>query len=259
MSDTQRCGAKTRNGNCKLPAGHGTNHVGQGRCKLHGGNNPVKHGRYSKINRPRIRELLDEFEEQGDELNLVPELHMLRALITDYIERYDAQTEALIAWHESTGVGFLDAKERYTIAYDKWLVDYEVWQKSWEEYRDQVIATQEHYRYGWTEPPEVAVMPMPPTPPQPADYANKPRQVVDILDVAKFIGQIGTLAERIEKQRQEGSITMATLDRVLEQIGVEIVQAAQETVTDATTRQSLLECVERRIGTIAIETGGKKR
>lgn len=36
-----RCGAKTRKGTpCKLPAGHGTNHAGIGRCRRHGGASP---------------------------------------------------------------------------------------------------------------------------------------------------------------------------------------------------------------------------
>ena len=35
------CGAKTRGGSpCKQAAGHGTNHVGVGRCKRHGGASP---------------------------------------------------------------------------------------------------------------------------------------------------------------------------------------------------------------------------
>lgn len=37
----ERCGAKTRSGGeCKLPAGHGTEHVGIGRCRRHGGSTP---------------------------------------------------------------------------------------------------------------------------------------------------------------------------------------------------------------------------
>jgi hypothetical protein len=36
--DSRYCGAKTRSGgSCKRPAGWGTDHVGTGRCKLHGG------------------------------------------------------------------------------------------------------------------------------------------------------------------------------------------------------------------------------
>ncbi|MBU0609034.1 MAG: hypothetical protein KKI08_14200 [Armatimonadetes bacterium] len=44
------CGAQTRTGGaCGRPAGWGTKHPGAGRCKLHGGATPVKHGIYSKI------------------------------------------------------------------------------------------------------------------------------------------------------------------------------------------------------------------
>lgn len=40
---TERCGRKKRDGSgdpCSLPAGWGTDHVGDGACKLHGGGNP---------------------------------------------------------------------------------------------------------------------------------------------------------------------------------------------------------------------------
>lgn len=60
--DKKYCGAKTRAGTpCKRPAGWGTNHVGEGRCKLHGGKstgpppekmkknkNSMKHGLFAK-------------------------------------------------------------------------------------------------------------------------------------------------------------------------------------------------------------------
>ncbi len=53
---TKTCGAKTRAGTpCRHPAGWGTDHVGEGRCKLHGGSSlrGVQHpnfvdGRHSK-------------------------------------------------------------------------------------------------------------------------------------------------------------------------------------------------------------------
>jgi hypothetical protein len=39
--DPVSCGAKTRAGTpCRLRAGHGTSHVGQGRCRRHGGASP---------------------------------------------------------------------------------------------------------------------------------------------------------------------------------------------------------------------------
>lgn len=106
----QRCGAKTRPSaryrHCRQRAGHRTDHVGQGRCRLHGGATPVaSSGRYSKITRPRIAALVQAFSEDPDPLDLTPEVHALRALVVDYIERWDETTEALLAWHASFDVG----------------------------------------------------------------------------------------------------------------------------------------------------------
>lgn len=57
-ADKPTCGAKAKNSGepCKLPAGFGTDHLGSGRCKYHGGcckgppkgsRNALKHGIYS--------------------------------------------------------------------------------------------------------------------------------------------------------------------------------------------------------------------
>ena len=41
QSPRRKCNAKNRQGKpCKRPAGHGTNHVGVGSCRLHSGNTP---------------------------------------------------------------------------------------------------------------------------------------------------------------------------------------------------------------------------
>ena len=98
------CNGQKRQGRglCHRPAGWGTTHPGQGRCKLHFGNNPVTHGRYSLITRPAIRQRLDALEAaDADPLDLLDELRLLRALTIDFIERYDEYTEALLAWHAS--------------------------------------------------------------------------------------------------------------------------------------------------------------
>lgn len=51
----EQCRAKTRNGGtCKQPAGHGTTHVGVGRCKLHGGASPqAERGGRAELERRR--------------------------------------------------------------------------------------------------------------------------------------------------------------------------------------------------------------
>lgn len=51
VHDKPKCGAKTRSSGghpCRLPAGWGTDHPGEGRCKLHGGKStgPKKHNNY---------------------------------------------------------------------------------------------------------------------------------------------------------------------------------------------------------------------
>lgn len=70
-----KCGAKTQTGEpCKLTAGHGTDHFGEGRCKFHGGKTPdrvkfkeknkaaEKHGFYTKHLPEETLELFDEME-----------------------------------------------------------------------------------------------------------------------------------------------------------------------------------------------------
>ncbi len=104
MAPYDQCGAKTRAGTpCKYPAGRGTNHVGEGRCKHHGGSSPSKSGRYSKIKREGIKTLIEQYEADPDPLSLLPELAATRALFQDYIERYDEWMVAFLDWHASWG------------------------------------------------------------------------------------------------------------------------------------------------------------
>lgn len=184
------CGAATRSGGtCKKQAGWGTEHLGEGKCRLHGGATPIRHGRYSKITRPRIRELLDEYENDPAPLDLLPEVKLLRALLTDWVERYDEFTDALLAWHDSYRVG-----------------------------EDQ----------------------------------GKPTKVLDITAAAGLVDKVGAMVDRIEKTKREGSITLETLDHVLEQVGVELVQALQEEVPDAAARARILATFERRWSNVRI-------
>lgn len=100
MTAGLKCGSKTRAGGaCGQPAGWGTDHVGQGKCKLHGGKTPIKHGRYSTVQRPRIQELMERLAEDPDPFDLEPEARLIRALATDFCERYEELVDALLAWN----------------------------------------------------------------------------------------------------------------------------------------------------------------
>lgn len=99
------CGAKRRSevgkGKlCRLPAGHKTDHPGQGRCKFHGGRAPIKTGRYSSILHNAVKSKMLQLEKiETNVMDLVPEATLLRALLIDFINRHEDITEALLAWY----------------------------------------------------------------------------------------------------------------------------------------------------------------
>lgn len=99
-----RCGAKLRKKDrrCNNMAGFRTPHHGEGRCYLHGGLTPIKHGRYSKIKHHRVRRLLDELAKQDrNVMDLEPEAQLLRAMIIDFVNRYDTFVSQLDAWYDA--------------------------------------------------------------------------------------------------------------------------------------------------------------
>lgn len=87
-----RCGAKKKQGTgyCARSAGYNTDHLGEGKCHLHGGATPIKHGRYSKVKRKDLREIVAELEQDPDPLDLTPDLHMMRALWRSLVDKKKA-------------------------------------------------------------------------------------------------------------------------------------------------------------------------
>lgn len=88
------CGARTRSGApCKKQAGWGSDHLGEGRCRLHGGATPVRHGLRSKVPsrykraRENLKHLIEEFENDPDPLGLLPELAVLRAVLHLHLDQ----------------------------------------------------------------------------------------------------------------------------------------------------------------------------
>lgn len=115
---TNYCNAKTRSGgNCKQPAGWGTDHVGEGKCKLHGGSSlkgiespRYETGRYSKYVPAKLQTYIADLD-QYNILELADELQTQRALIADYLSRYrdglpmqEQNIGTIIAWLNSIGI-----------------------------------------------------------------------------------------------------------------------------------------------------------
>ena len=86
------CGAKTRaGGQCKQAAGWGTQHAGEGRCKLHGGLSTgptIKTGRYSLAHRKSLEDKAQAFLNDPQPGNLTGELALMRALLQEYLDRF---------------------------------------------------------------------------------------------------------------------------------------------------------------------------
>jgi len=75
---------------CSQPAGWGTDHAGEGRCKLHGGSStgrPIIHGRYSVKHRESLQSKTDEFLNDPEPGNLMSELALARAFLQDFLDR----------------------------------------------------------------------------------------------------------------------------------------------------------------------------
>lgn len=230
METKPKCGANAKSTGkpCQNPAGFKTDHPGEGRCHIHGGKSQVKSGRYSSIKRKRIAELLKEFRTDPDPLDVTEELHLLRALVLDYVERYDEVTDLLSAWHNSFGPVFQDALR--------------VWRDEYADWREKMT---DIYEDGWQDV-EARGLPEPPVLPDPLEHQNKPRQVIDILQVGNFIDKITRIVERSEKMKQEGTVSLETLDQYLQNLGTEVVAAAQETIEDGSVRSALLRAISAR-------------
>lgn len=110
------CGAKKKQngGHCTRPAGWGTDHPGFGKCKLHGGCSPIKHGLYATTPRGTIGKHLTDYKQLKDEQigSLRDELGITLAIIQNLIDLIDdpktqtdkdlieARTEKLGQWLE---------------------------------------------------------------------------------------------------------------------------------------------------------------
>jgi len=105
-ADVLKCGAQCRKRPgvyCQHRAGYRTPHVGEGRCYLHGGRTPIKSGRYSRITHSRLRHLMDQMQESDAQvLDLEPEAQLLRAMVIDYINRYEQFVDELHRWAVAT-------------------------------------------------------------------------------------------------------------------------------------------------------------
>lgn len=115
-----KCGAKTRQGHpCKLPAGHGTDHLGSGRCKFHGGasngapkqnKNAERHGFFSKYLPEESVSIIQEIQEK-DPLDflwdsiLIQWAAIIRAQKLMYVKSQKDHTRSRVGYSNGQTIG----------------------------------------------------------------------------------------------------------------------------------------------------------
>lgn len=233
-ASTPVCGARRNKADaiCKRPAGWGTDHPGQGRCKLHGGLTPAPTGRYASVERPRVRELLERFESDPDPMNLLPEVQLLRALLLDYINRFDEQDRMLTRWN-------LSFEKSFQAEWTEW----------WREVRADAIEAQDDLS-------EELLAEMP----DPMEFLpSKPLRMADITEVSSLVSQVGTMVERIRKAQTQHTFTMDTVNLLWKVMGGHITDAALEVISDDDLRNAYLSTVERRFASISLAELASRR
>lgn len=97
----KHCGKPANDGNpCTLEKGFGTEHLGTGFCKFHGGNAPVSI--YTQLKRSAIKDALVKVREGvADPLDLTPELELLRGIVLEFHDRYEEFKEGILAFKSS--------------------------------------------------------------------------------------------------------------------------------------------------------------
>jgi len=86
---------------CTHAAGFRTDHPGQGYCYIHGGTVLMGNGRYRQVVHNSLRNKLDRIARDEQSLmDLAPEATLLRALVIDFVNRYQDFSEALLAWYQ---------------------------------------------------------------------------------------------------------------------------------------------------------------
>lgn len=224
IAHAESCGARTRNGGrCRNPLGAGTNHVGQGRCKLHGGASPIRHGRYSSIQRDSVRDLYEKHRTDPDPLDMLDELAAARAMFEDFVNRYDAWREALLAWWQS-----------WTLTRRPWSVEQvDAFRGLVDDFEDRVqergelterqsealsLAREFLDRLG-------------------SETEGRPRQILDVSAAHVMLAEITKIVERIERIRAANAISRPDLLRVMAEMG-RVVEAH---VKDDGTRTKITE------------------
>jgi hypothetical protein len=245
------CNALTAKGTkCKNEAGWGTG-LSFGRCKWHGGTGAraleatkrrieataLPMGDYSRhLEDTQIKELAERFRSKVNPTDLLDELAIMRAVVTNRINNAERIKEALLAWHASFDDAYGEDAQLWFLRVRDISSELEVLKadEDWENYNIQLAALESLMQQQ----------------PLPENYMKKPREIQGLDHVPKLLQQIGAMVERVHKIEQDGAVTINVLLGVLNQVGEKAVHAARESIESDTERAAFITAF--RLGVAAI-------
>lgn len=234
------CNANTKRGaKCRKAAGWGTPND-TGPCRLHGGNTPSTLARqeYIKANattmgvysshmeRTDIIELAERFRTKVNPTDLHDELALIRAVVLKEIDRVEDLRDHFMRW----GASFTRAYQEkvstwfHVALMHKQSLEEAQLDEDWEGYEKALQNLRRHMR----------------NVPDPLHYMDKPTQLHDLGHMTKLLNQVGTLAEKIHKIEQDGSVSIATLLGLLNRIGEIAINAARDTIRSDVDRAAFI-------------------
>lgn len=209
---------------CRQPAGKRTEHLGEGRCWLHGGSPRITHGKYSRLKRTDLADAIAEQEENPAIYDTTGEIAGLRAIIIDYINRYDDITQMLEHWHLSFHASMpspllLDNLDELLSQFTNMV-------------GADIIKTHPQYKIvrEWYNTN--------------LKVAPKPTKLVDIGEVYKMLGEVTKMVERVGKLNSSNAVSRRDFVRIMTEIGNIIDQSVVDEPTKAKIRG--------RIGTLRL-------
>lgn len=202
---------------CRHEAGKRTDHLGVGRCWLHGGNNQVKSGRYSSIKKTELRDLISEQEEDPELFDIRSDIATVRALFIDFINRYDEYTAALLGWYESYTPSY--PHKAIIDAMGRWIKEFEL--------ENGLEAQNASWEYkvikNWYETNLKA--------------NPRPTQILDVSEAYKMLGEVTKMVERVGKLSNANAISRKDFMRIMQEIG----NIIDQTVVDDRTKHRIRE------------------
>ncbi|HVX39599.1 MAG TPA: hypothetical protein VHB25_08500 [Gemmatimonadaceae bacterium] len=218
---------------CRQRAGQKTEHVGVGRCKHHdgGGDQKLQHGLSSRyiVRSPRIGALLEDYKRDVDPLNVLDDLALARALVHDFVERYDTFAAALIAWHDTWEGKYLPISNAEKTALLETIDEYEQLLRERDDPTERQLGQLELAR---------AAIAFLATPQQP-----KPRTILDVSDAVRHVDVISKVIHRVEQARASNAVSRPELLRILN----EMARTTHVVLTSGLADQELAATLYNRI------------